>query len=158
MNARLLVVHGGREGGRTERLRLAAVAGASEAVREFDGNLELRIRHALEADVDDLLWANGVLLGTPEHFGYMSGALKDFFDRTYYPCENRTAGLPWGLFVSAGNDGQGTRAAVERIVTGYRWRSVAEPVIVVGEPDAVAFTRCRELGATLTAGLVAGLF
>ena len=154
---RLLVVHGGRPGGRTEQLRLAAVEGANAAAHELDGNLEVRVRPALEAGVDDLLWANGVLLGTPEHFGYMSGALKDFFDRTFYPCENRTAGLPWGLFVSAGNDGQGTRAAVERIVAGYRWRSVATPLIVVGEPDAAALSRCRELGATLAAGLVAGL-
>ncbi|MFZ9873721.1 MAG: flavodoxin, partial [Steroidobacteraceae bacterium] len=84
--------------------------------------------------------------------------LKDFFDRTFYACENRTDGLPWGLFVSAGNDGSGTRAAVERIVTGYRWKTVIDPVIVVGEPDATALERCRELGATLAAGLAAEIF
>jgi hypothetical protein len=62
------------------------------------------------------------------------------------------------LFVSAGNDGLGTRNGVERIVAGYRWRSIAEPVIVVGEPDVAALARCRELGATLAAGLAAGVF
>jgi multimeric flavodoxin WrbA len=104
------------------------------------------------------LWAQGLLLGTPEHFGYMSGALKDFFDRSFYPAEGRTVGLPYGLFVSAGNDGRGTIAAVERIVTGYGWQAIAEPVRVVGEPDGDALARCRELGATLAAGLSAGIF
>jgi multimeric flavodoxin WrbA len=120
--------------------------------------IELRERHALLATTDDLLWAQGLLLGTPEHFGYMSGALKDFFDRSFYPAEARTAGLPYGLFVSAGNDGRGTVTAVERIVTGYGWQAIAEPVRVVGEPDAAALAKCRELGATLAAGLMAGIF
>jgi hypothetical protein len=66
--------------------------------------------------------------------------------------------LPYGLFVSAGNDGRGTIAAVERIVTGYGWQAIAEPVRVVGEPDGDALARCRELGATLAAGLSAGIF
>lgn len=154
MTRRLLIVHGGHPGGRTEKLRVAV----NDGIREAATDLEVRERRALDAVADDLLWANAVILGTPEHFGYMSGALKDFFDRTFYPCENRTAGLPWGLFISAGNDGTGTRAAVERIVSGYRWKSVIEPIIVVGEPDAAALERCRELGATLAAGLAAEIF
>jgi len=88
----------------------------------------------------------------------MSGALKHFFDRTFYPVEGRTEGRPYGLMVSAGNDGTGTVAAVERIVTGYRWRAVAPPIVVVGEPDAPALARCEELAATLVAGLEAGVF
>ncbi len=158
MIPRLLVVYGGHAGGRTEKLRAAVIEGALGAARELGSELELRALPALAAGPADLLWAQGVLLGTPEHFGYMSGALKDFFDRTFYPCENRTAGLPWGLFISAGNDGVGTRSAVERIVAGYRWRSIAEPLIVIGDPDAAALQRCRELGATLAGGLAAGLF
>lgn len=154
MTRRLLIVHGGHPGGRTEKLRVAV----NDGIREAATDLEVRERRALDAGADDLLWANAVILGTPEHFGYMSGALKDFFDRTFYPCENRTAGLPWGLFISAGNDGTGTRTAVERIVAGYRWKSVIEPIIVVGEPDAAALDRCRELGATLAAGLAAEIF
>jgi len=154
MTRRLLIVHGGHPGGRTEKLRVAV----NDGIREAATDLEVRERRALDAGADDLLWANAVILGTPEHFGYMSGALKDFFDRTFYPCENRTAGLPWGLFISAGNDGTGTRTAVERIVAGYRWKSVIEPIIVVGEPDAAALERCRDLGATLAAGLAAEIF
>jgi len=168
MGARhLLLLYGGHAGGRTERLRRALAAGigaavSSDAVHGADAGspteLELRARPALEAGLDDLLWAHGVLLATPEHFGYMSGALKDFFDRTFYPAEARTVGLPYALVVSAGQDGSGTVAAVQRIVTGYRWKSIAEPVVVVGEPDAAALARCEELGATMAAGLVAGVF
>jgi hypothetical protein len=154
MTRRLLIVYGGNLGGRTEKLRAAVTSG----IRHSSADVELRERRALDADADDLLWAEAVILGTPEHFGYMSGALKDFFDRTFYPCENRTAGLPWGLFISAGNDGTGTRTAVERIVAGYRWKSVSEPIIVVGDPDAAALGRCHDLGATLAAGLATGIF
>lgn len=154
MSVTVLLVYGGQPGGRTERLCTAALAGLRAAGEAF----ELRERPALQATVDDLLWAQGILLATPEHFGYMSGALKHFFDRTFYPAEGRTEGRPYGLMVSAGNDGTGTVAAVERIVTGYRWRAVAPPVLVVGEPDAAALARCEELGATLVAGLEAGVF
>lgn len=167
---RILLVYGGQPNGRTEQLRREVVAGIASVARSDDDGTadapgtapgtvyELRERHALLATVDDLLWAQGLLLGTPEHFGYMSGALKDFFDRSFYPAEARTAGLPYGLFVSAGNDGRGTIAAVERIVTGYGWRAIADPVRVVGDPDEAALARCRELGGTLVAGLTAGIF
>ena len=154
MSVTVLLVYGGQPGGRTERLCTAALAGLKAAGEAF----EVRERPALQATIDDLLWAQGILLATPEHFGYMSGALKHFFDRTFYPVEGRTEGRPYGLMVSAGNDGTGTVVAVERIVTGYRWRAVAPPVVVVGEPDAAALARCEELGATLVAGLEAGVF
>jgi multimeric flavodoxin WrbA len=152
--ARLLLIHGGHPGGRTARLVAAVADGARDAAPE----VELSIRAALAADSDDLRAAQGLLLGTPEHFGYMSGALKDFFDRTFYPVGEATVGLPYALFVSAGNDGTGTCRAVERIATGYRWHEVAPPLIVIGDPDPAALERCRELGATLAAGLAAGIW
>ena len=167
---RILLVYGCQPNGRTEQLRREVVAGIAKAARADDDGAadapgtvpgtvyELRERHALLATADDLLWAQGLLLGTPEHFGYMSGALKDFFDRSFYPAEARTAGLPYGLFVSAGNDGRGTITAVERIVAGYGWRAIADPVRVVGDPDETALASCRELGGTLIAGLAAGIF
>ena len=151
---RILLIHGGHAGGRTEALRAAVVEGVTSAGEPA----ELRVLRALDASIDDLLWGQGLLIGTPEHFGYMSGAVKDFFDRTFYPAEGRTGGLPWALFVSAGNDGSGTANAVERIATGYRWKRIADPVIVVGPPDDAALDRCRELGATMAAGLAAGVF
>ncbi len=151
---RVLLIHGGHAGGRTARLVTAASAG----VREFADEVELVVRPALEAGIDDLLACRGLLIGTPEHFGYMSGAVKDFFDRTFYPAEGRTEGLPYGLFVSAGNDGTGTVRGVERIATGYRWKAIADPVLVVGEPGEAHLAACRELGQTMAAGLAAGLF
>ena len=151
---RILLVYGGHPGGRTERLRRAVEAG----VRDAAADVELVSCAALECGPADLLAAHGLILGTPEHFGYMSGALKDFFDRTYYPAEGRTAGLPYVLFVSAGTDGTGTARAVERIATGYGWSAVAPPLIVIGQPDEAALARATELGATLAAGIGAGIF
>ena len=151
---RILLVYGGHPGGRTDRLRAAVEAG----VRDVGERLQLTSRPALQCGADELLRAHAVLLGTPEHFGYMSGALKDFFDRSFYPAEGKTAGLPYALFVSAGTDGTGTVRAVERITTGLGWSPVAAPLIVVGEPDETALARARELGATLAAGIAAGIF
>ncbi|MEZ5500498.1 MAG: NAD(P)H-dependent oxidoreductase [Steroidobacteraceae bacterium] len=151
---RLLLIWGGHEGGRTEQLRDAVLRGVAAA----GSDICLRAKAALVATSGDLLWCEGLLMGTPEHFGYMSGALKDFFDRTFYPVEGRTEGLPVGLFISAGNDGSGAAAAVERISIGYRWKFIAPPVIVVGAPDAPALARVEELGATMAVGLVAGVF
>jgi multimeric flavodoxin WrbA len=154
----LLLVHGGHAGGRTATLRAAVRAGIAAGAEAAGAPVELRELPALQAGLDDLLWADALLLGTPEHFGYMSGALKDFFDRTFYPAEGHTEGKPYALFVSAGHDGAGTAVAVARIATGYRWNAVAPPLIVVGEPTSADLARCEELGATLAAGLAAGVF
>lgn len=150
----LLMIHGGHAGGRTHELVDAVRAG----VQAHADPLELRVLPALQAGLDDLLWCQGLLIGTPEHFGYMSGAVKDFFDRTYYPAQGRTAALPYALFISAGNDGTGTARAVERIVTGYRWRAICDPLIFIGDIDEGARSRCRELGETMAAGLSLGVF
>jgi hypothetical protein len=151
---RLLVIHGGHPGGRTYDLVDAVRSG----VLAYEDPIDLRVLPALQATLDDLLWCQGLLIGTPEHFGYMSGAVKDFFDRTFYPAQGRTEGLPYGLFISAGNDGSGTARAVERIVTGYRWRAISDPLIFVGDIDESARARCRELGETMAAGLSLGVF
>src|SRR5271156_6433214 len=140
--------------GRTKAL-LEAVCGG---VGEFAEEVELRVLPALQAGLDDLLWADGLLIGTPENFGYMSGAVKDFLDRIYYPSEGRKLGMAYAVFVSAGNDGSGAVRAIERIATGCGWNRVAEPVVVKGEPEETALARCRELGQTLAAGLACGVF
>jgi hypothetical protein len=122
------------------------------------GRNELRVRTPLEAGPQDVLWANGVILGTTENFGYMSGALKDFFDRSYYPCLERTAGLPWALFIRAGNDGQGALGSVERIVTGLAWKRVQAPLLCRGRWDESWLGACEELGMNVMAGLAAGVY
>ena len=106
----------------------------------------------------DLLWADALLLGTPENFGYMSGGMKDFLDRTYYPCEGRLEGMPYALFISAGNDGTGARNAIARIVRGFPLREVHEPIIVKGPVGEADLARCTEMGMSLAAGLELGVF
>jgi multimeric flavodoxin WrbA len=150
---KLLIIHGGHAGGRT----YAMVEAVRVGVLDCEDAVELRVMPALQAGLEDLLWCQGLLIGTPEHFGYMSGAVKDFFDRTFYPAQARTEGLPYGLFISAGNDGSGTARAVERIVLGYRWRAICEPLIVVGDVTEAARASCHELGQTMAAGLSLGV-
>ena len=120
--------------------------------------VEVRVKTALEADADDLIWADAFILGTPENFGYMSGALKYFLDRVFYPCENRINGKPWAMFVRAGNDGTGTIAAVRRILSGLAVKEIQEPVLIVGEFDESRLVECEELGMTVAAGLESGIF
>lgn len=137
------------------RLCDASVAGARAGA---DGALEVRYRAPQEADADDVRQSAGVLIGTTENFGYMSGLLKDFFERVYYPCLEHTQGLPYGLFVKAGQDGSGARDSVTRIVTGLRWNAVVEPLVMTGEFRADWPDACGEQAMTLAAGVAAGIF
>ncbi|MFK7733962.1 MAG: flavodoxin family protein [Pseudomonadales bacterium] len=113
---------------------------------------------APDAGLQDLLDADALIFGTPENFGYMSGMLKDFFDRTFYPAEPYKINLPYALFVGAGNDGTGAISAVERIVLGYPLRKVAEPVLSVGGISDTALQQCEELGLSIAAGTSMGIF
>jgi multimeric flavodoxin WrbA len=147
-------VYHSRSGG-TEALADAAIAGATSD--EIDG-VDVRVRKAFDATVDDVRWCNGIVLGTPENFGYMSGALKDFFERIYYTLLEETRGLPYALFVKGGHDGEGAIRSVEKIITGLGWKQVLAPVLVVGNLDDAALEACHELGITFAAGLEAGVF
>ncbi len=108
---------------------------------------------ALAATAVDVLGADGYLLGTPANIGYMSGALKHFFDGIYYPCLDATRKRPYGLYVHGSSDTTGAVRAVESIATGLDWRRVRPPVLVTGEPAAADLEACWELGATCAAGL-----
>lgn len=149
---RLLIVYH-TQSGNTGRLAHAVAEGA----RRVDETETVLLR-AFDACTEDLLACDGLLLGTPENFGYMSGALKDFFDRTYYPCEGKTTGLPFSIFVSAGNDGSGAVREIMRISNGYGWRLVSEAVIVRKEVDADALERAHELGEAMATGIAMGIF
>jgi len=124
---------------------------------DVDG-VAVRVKTALEADADDLLWADGFILDTPENFGYMSGAMKYFLDRVFYSCEGKVNGRPWALFVRAGNDGTGAISSIRRILTGLAVREVQEPVLIQGDFDEARLADCEELGLTMAAGLEAGVF
>ena len=113
--------------------------------------MEVVRRAALAAGPADVLAADAVLLGTPANIGYMSGALKHFFDVVYYPVLDDTRGLPYGLYVHGNLDTAGAVTAVEAIAGGLGWARVAAPVEVAGSPDAAARAAVAELAATLAA-------
>ena len=138
----------------TRQLTDAVIRGANHP----DINITVIHKPPLEACADDVLAADAILLGTTENFGYMSGAMKDFFDRIYYPCLEQTQGRPYALFIRAGNDGLGARNSIERIVKGMTWRQVQEPLICTGTWQNAFTAQCRELGMTVAAGLEAGIF
>jgi len=150
----LLIVYHSKTG-HTQQLAEAALKGAQHEDIE---DVDVRMLSAKEAGSTDLLWADGLLLGTPENFGYMSGALKDFLDRTFYEVEGKLNPLPYAVFISAGNDGTGAVRAIERIANGYPFTRVQEPVICRGDVDADALVRCEELGMALAAGIEMGVF
>ncbi|HZP29619.1 MAG TPA: hypothetical protein VFC99_11750 [Acidimicrobiia bacterium] len=115
--------------------------------------VEVVTRAALEATAIDVLGADGYVLGTPANLGYMSGALKHFFDQIYYPCIDSTAGRPYGVYLHGNSDTEGALRAIEKIVTGLRWERAQAPVQVIGDPDRAALDACWELGAAVAAGL-----
>jgi multimeric flavodoxin WrbA len=119
--------------------------------------VEVRVCLALQAEVEDLLWADALLLGTPENFGYMSGGMKDFLDRTFYPCEGKLEGLPFAMFISAGNDGTGALSAIRRIASGFSFKEAQEPVLVVGKLNDEKEQALESLGMAMAAGLELGI-
>ena len=135
--------------------RMAEVV--AEGAAKVD-DVKVVLKSAGEATLDDLVTCNGLAIGSPEYFGYMAGAIKDFFDRTYEKGREHTFRLPYVLFVCAGNDGRGAIAHIERIATGYKWKKVAEPLRFVGTPDESGLDKLRELGETLAAGVDFGIF
>ena len=120
--------------------------------------LEPIVLTPFEADASHILTAGALIIGTTENFAYMSGALKDFFERIYYPCLEETQGLSIALYIKAGNDGQGAKNSVERIVTGLRWNHVQEPLVLSGDFKPEFADACHELGAGMAEGLKMGIF
>lgn len=160
----LLIVWHSRTGGAQQMAEAAARAAAAEPqalVREVA---------AEDAGPEDLLTADGYLFVCPENLASMSGAMKEFFDRCYYPCLERLNGRPYAAMICAGSDGTGAARQLARIATGWRLKAVAEPLIVgvsAQTPQAILADKtltpaqlapCAELGATLAAGLAMGVF
>jgi NAD(P)H-dependent FMN reductase len=152
VTARLLIVH------HTPSPSLQAMLDAVRAGATDDAieGVEVVVRPALGATVPDVLCADAYLLGTPANIGYISGALKHFFDTVYYPCQEATARRPYAAYVHGNDDTTGALNAIETITTGLGWRRARDPVSVVGEVDRADLDACWELGASLAAELALG--
>ena len=126
MKTLLIVFH-------TGGVKTAKMAEAVERGAKSEDGVRVVMKRCTEAGPDDVLAADGLILGTPENFGYMSGMMKDFLERVFYACEGKVEGRPWALFVGAGQDGSGAVNSVERIVAGLRLKKIGEPIVVVKE-------------------------
>jgi len=150
--AKILIVYHSQTGN-TEKMAHAVAEGA----RGIEG-VDVILKKAADASLDDLLTADGFALGTPENFGYMSGMVKDFFDRTYYDAQEKAFRKPFVVFISAGNDGTGALRAIERIALGYKFKTVFQPVIAKGAITEEIINQCIELGATIAGGCQMGIY
>ncbi len=160
----LLIVFHSLTGG-TRQMAQAAAAGA-----QAGAHLHVRLQTAAQTMPQDVLAADGYIFATPENLAAMSGIMKDFFDRCYYPALERINARPYATLICAGSDGQNAARQIERIATGWRLKAVANPLIIcthaqtpeaILAPKTIAATelaRCRELGASLGAGLAMGIF
>ena len=151
MKTLLIVFH-------TGGVKTAKMAEAVERGARGESGVSVAVKRCAEAGPEDLLAADGLILGTPENFGYMSGMMKDFLERVFYACEGKVNGRPYALFVGAGQDGSGAATSVERIVTGLRLEKKAEPVIGLKELTPEILEQCEQLGAAFAAGLALGVF
>jgi multimeric flavodoxin WrbA len=152
MKKHLLIIYH-TQSGNTGQMAEAVMRGS-----QGETDVDTRLLSAFDAGLDDLRWADGLLFGTPENFGTMSGAIKDFFDRTYYPAEPYQLNLPYALFISAGNDGSGAVRDIDRIAKGYPLRKISEPIIAVGDINQQHLEQCEEFGLAMAAGLSIGIF
>ena len=150
MKTLLIVFH-------TGGVKTAQMAEAVERGARGETGVHVIVRRCVDAGPEDVLAADGLILGTPENFGYMSGMMKDFLERVFYACEGKIEGRPWALFVGAGQDGSGAVTSVERIVAGLRLKKISEPIVVVKELKPEQLAACEELGAAMAAGLAAGI-
>lgn len=141
------------QSGNTGKLAQAVLQGAQQ-----EADVTSRLITAKEGTLEDLLWCDAIIFGTPENFGYMSGALKDFYDRTYYPAEPYELNLAYALFISAGNDGTGAVRECDRILKGYPMKKITAPLIAKGEVTKDHLALAEELGQTMACGLAMGIF
>ena len=152
--SRILVIYDSQTGNTQKMAK--SVAGGSESIN----NVDVVLKKASEATLKDLMECDGLAIGSPEYFGYMSGMIKDFFDRTYNEARGRKEIFkkPYVVFISAGNDGSGALSSIERICIGYQFKKVYEPLIAKGAINQEILMKCEELGKTIAAGCEAGIY
>ena len=155
MSSKTLLIVGHTPSSNTQALVSALLAGAHHPDIH---DINVVYKPALQATADDIRACQAIILFTTENLGYMSGALKDFFDRCYYPVLEEKQGLPCAIMIRAGHDGTGTRRAIETILTGLRWQQVHEVVILRGQWQDAFLAQAEELGLYMAAGLEAGIW
>lgn len=168
MKTLLIVYHSVTDG--TRQMAEAAAAGAAAAGANCEPGLRVSLLRAAEASAADVLDASGYIFASPENLAAMSGQMKDFFDRIYYPALDRLNGRPYAAMVCAGSDGRSAAQQIERIATGWRLKAIASPLIICTHAQTPAeilrpkvipaphLQQCEELGATLAAGTALGIF
>ena len=146
------------------------MAEAAARGAQTQSEVNVRLLPAVQAQPEDVLAADGYIFATPETLAAISGPIKDFFDRTYYPALERINGRPYAILICAGSDGRNAACQIARIATGWRLRAIADPIIVCTHaqtPEAIfapkvigskELGRCEELGAAFAAGLAMGVF
>ena len=149
MKSMLIVYHS--QSGSSARLARAACEGAKAELR-------VNCLRAWDACTDDLAGADGLLLVAAENSGSLSGGMKDFLDRSFYPAIERGLVLPYALILSAGNDGRGAQRQAQRILSGYPFPAATQPLILRGDVSEVHLGDCEALGQAFAAGLVMGIF
>jgi multimeric flavodoxin WrbA len=161
---KLLILFHSKTGG-THQMAQAAAKGA-----ESEPDVNVKLIHAAEAGPAELIEFDAYIFATPENLAMMSGVMKDFFDRTYYPVLDRIVGRPYAILICAGSDGENAARQIQRIATGWRLKPIAEPIIVCTHaqtPEAILapkhigdydLQRCEEIGATLASGLTLGIY
>ena len=160
----LLIVYHSLTGG-TRQMAEAAAAGAAT-----EPNIKTRLQTAQQTQPADVLAADAYIFATPENLAAISGLMKDFFDRCYYPVLDRINGRPYATLICAGSDGQNALRQLTRITTGWRLKQVADPIITLTHaqtPETIlapktipptALTRCQETGTAIAIGLSMGIF
>ncbi len=149
----LIIFHS--QTGNTEKLAKAVAQGVKETE-----HARAILKRAVDAGAQDLKGCGALVICSPEYFGYMAGAIKDFFDRTYEELKDDAAvhKKPFAVVISAGNDGSGALSHIERICKGYRLKKVQEPIVSRGKVTEETLARCLELGSTIAEGVYAGIF
>lgn len=148
--AKILVVYHSL-GGNTKKMAEALAAGAKSV-----SGTQVTVKTGLEATADDLLACDGVALGSPDYFSYVAGGMKDFFDRTYYPCQGKAAGKPAVAFASAGGPPTVVLKVLEQAIGWFKFKKAADSVGTSGSPSSEALSECKELGRKLAEAAKAG--
>lgn len=149
----LIIFHS--QTGNTEKLARTVAQGVDETE-----HARAILKRAVDANAQDLKECSAVVICSPEYFGYMAGAMKDFFDRTYEELKDDATvrKKPFSVVISAGNDGSGALNHIERICRGYRLRKVQEPILCKGKVTEEMLASCFNLGSTIAEGVNAGIF